>query len=118
MDEEKIALLMKNLELTREEAIQVMEDDKKIDKGEKLFELTPEQKKFAKQQIMIKNKAHKKPTVREKKVDNDKAEIIQILVNALTENGMDNFEITNAEREFTFQANGRKLKIVLSAPRS
>ena len=39
---------MKTLDLTREQALQVIEDDKRIDKGEKLFELTDEQKANAK----------------------------------------------------------------------
>jgi hypothetical protein len=41
--------LMKNLGISREEALQVIADDKAIDKGEKLFELSAEQKKAAKQ---------------------------------------------------------------------
>ena len=48
MDEKLIAKHMKVLGITREEAIQLIEDDRKIDKGEKLFELTPEQKQASK----------------------------------------------------------------------
>ena len=40
--EEKIAKLMKSLGISREEAIELMEEDKRIDRGEKLNELDPE----------------------------------------------------------------------------
>ena len=40
--EKQIEKLMSALHCTREEAIEVIEADKKIDKGEKLFELSPE----------------------------------------------------------------------------
>ena len=43
-DKKQIELLMKCLDITEDEAIQVLKDDKAIDKGEKLFEQTPEQK--------------------------------------------------------------------------
>ena len=44
----QIEKLMKNLGISEEEALQVLADDKAIDKGEKLFELSEEQKKVAK----------------------------------------------------------------------
>ena len=40
--------LMKALDITEEEALQVIADDKAIDKGEKLFELSAEQEKASK----------------------------------------------------------------------
>ena len=42
--ENRILQLMTALKISREEALQVLEDDKRIDRGEKLFELTDEQK--------------------------------------------------------------------------
>ena len=48
MDEKLIQSHMKILGITREEAIQLIEDDRRIDKGEKLFELTAEQKQASK----------------------------------------------------------------------
>ena len=47
-EKEKVAKLMKNLDLTEAEAIELMEADKQIDKGAKLFELTAEQEKASK----------------------------------------------------------------------
>ena len=52
MDEKLIAEYMKTLDLSRDEAIQLIMDDKAIDKGEKLFELSTEQKKVAKKYTM------------------------------------------------------------------
>ena len=54
--------LMKNLGISREEALQVIADDKAIDKGEKLFELSAEQKKAAKQATRADNKPRSAPT--------------------------------------------------------
>ena len=53
---------------------------------------------------------------REKKADDDKADIMALVINALE--GVDNLVIVNAEREIAFEFNNRKFKIVLSAPRS
>ena len=93
---------------------------KKIDKGEKLFELSKEQEKASKKA----RQADRKPTVykfdnskREKKKDAEKSEIISALVSSI-ENLGGSVEITNAEREFIFHLNNVKYKIVLSKPRS
>ena len=49
MDNE-IKKLMSLLDISYEEALELAEDDKKIDKGEKMdFDLTPEQEKNVKQ---------------------------------------------------------------------
>ena len=47
--EEQIQKMMKALGISREEALEVIADDKRIDKGEKLFELSAEQEKASKQ---------------------------------------------------------------------
>ena len=45
---EQVKKMMKALDITEAEALQLIEDDKRIDKGEKLFELTKEQQKASK----------------------------------------------------------------------
>ena len=118
--EKQIEKLMSTLKCTREEAIEVIEDDKKIDKGEKLFELSPELEAGAKKA----RQADRKPTVynfdtRQRKEDSDKRAIINLLFKTIgLQDECKNIGITNAEREIEFVWNGRKLKIVLSAPRS
>ena len=116
VNEKRIADLMKALECTREEALEIIADDEAIDSGEKLFELTPEQEKASKQARQGPRKKNSKPTVRERKVDNDKRTLIKYLNEAVE--FCDKVEITNPERQIDFVYNGRKFRIVLSAPRS
>ena len=76
---------LRKLGLTDAEIQQVLEDDKRIDKGEKLFELSAEQEKASK----LARQADRKPTVykldntagkRSKKADTDKQEIMRKLL--------------------------------------
>ena len=120
LDPQIVALA--KLGLTDEEIKQVLADDKRIDKGEKLFELSAEQEREAKK---VRNVGRAptayKFTKRERKPDEDKKVLCQTMIEALIEAGMvDNstLHIENIEREFLFKHNGRKYKVVLSAPRS
>ena len=117
--EKQIEKLMATLKCTREEAIGVIEDDKKIDKGEKLFELSPELEAGAKKA----RQADRKPTVynfdtkdKKRKADEDKAKLIAILAESLEQVEIIP-TVTNAEREMEFIYNDRKFKLTLSAPR-
>ena len=116
----QILHLMRTLGVTQEEAKDIIECDQKIDKGEKLFELSQEGKKAEREMKQTRSvDAYGKTRTREKKEDSQKQEIIQIIADAL-DNTLDltEIKIENAEREFTFRTNGRKFKIVLSCPRS
>jgi hypothetical protein len=118
MDKDRIDLLMKNLGITESEAIEVLEADQQIDKGEKLFELTAEQSKASKQARTVpRTPTAYNFTKRERKADDSKRELIDLLVESLTPK-VNNLDVVNAERELTFIYNDRKFKIVLSAPRS
>ena len=108
---DKISLLMAKLNCTYAEAIEVAKADDEIDHGAKLFELDDELKAGAK-------KARSAPhgytfTQRERKVDTDKRELINLLAEAVGE-----CKVTNPEREIELTYNGRKFKITLSAPRT
>lgn len=114
---------LRKLGLTDAEIEQVLADDKRIDKGEKLFELTAEQEKASKQA----RKADRAPTVykldntagkRSKKANTDKQAIINALDEAICRIADAQSEVTNAEREILFHYKGTKYKVVLSAPRS
>ena len=129
MDKDRINLLMKNLGITESEAIEVLEADQQIDKGEKLFELTAEQSKTSKQaRIVPRTPTAYNFTKRERKADNDKRRIIEYIKNALVNEIHTSLtdidylavevDVINPERELVFNYNGRKFKIVLSAPRS
>ena len=114
---------LKKLGLTDEEIKQVLDDDKKIERGEKLFELTAEQEKASKQA----RQGERKPTVykldnekgkRSKKANADKQFLVQSIVDKVNEFADKPAEITNAERELIFFYKDTKYKIVLSAPRT
>jgi hypothetical protein len=117
-EEKKISQMMSLLRCSREEAIQVIEDDKRIDRGEKLFELTPDQKQAAKQA----RQAPRAPTVykftqREKKAKPEKAQICSAMIEGLQSLGIADLDVTNEEREFLFTLNGVKYKVTLACPR-
>lgn len=121
-DKERVMTCARILGLSIEEATEMLADDERIDRGEKLFELSPEQKKASKtaRQAPRKVDAYGKTTTRERKADTDKSDLIQLIAKALwnSPDFVSQFEVTNPEREITLTANGRKFKIVLSAPRS
>lgn len=117
--------LMKNLNLSREEALEVIKSDKEIDKmtmTQLNAQLTDEQKKAIKS---VTKTGEKKPTVykfdttnKSKKENPTKRELVAVIQNALAEFGVEQLEVTNIEREMVFNFNGSKFKVVLSAPRT
>lgn len=120
MDETLIQKHMSVLGISRDEAIELIEDDKRIDKGEKLFELTAEQKQASKKA----RQADRKPTVykfdtskRKRPANENKRLLIETLKQALENIGA-NVEVTNIEREMVLMFEETKYKVVLSAPRS
>ena len=113
--EEKIQKLMKSLNISREEAIELMEEDKAIDRGEKLYELPKELQAGAKKARQADRK--KTETKREKKPKPEKEEICSAMMDGLRELGVEEFEILNAEREFIFHRDGVKYKVTLACPR-
>ena len=117
-DKKQIALLMKCLDITEQEAIQVLNDDKAIDKGEKLFEQTPEQKANSKKYTKVGIKTNKKPdnvTDKPKKVDKNKLNTFDLFVNFAKENGT--VEIVKENAEFTVLINEQKYRIKLTKAR-
>lgn len=125
MDEKRITELMQTLDLTREEAIELVQEDEKVDKmtvKETESDLTAEQKqaiKKAKGGAKAVDAFGKKRVV-ERKVDEDKRTLINLLYSTLhrgDDPACENIEITNSERQIDFNMNGRRFRIVLSAPR-
>ena len=110
---------LKKLGLSDEEIADVIETDKRIDKGEKLFELDKELEKGAKKARSAGNCNGYTKAKREKKVDRQKQFIIETISRALAGHlGGSVHEITNPEREILVEYCNRKFKIVLSCPRS
>lgn len=125
MDEKRIAELMQTLDLTREEAIELIQEDEKVDKmtvKETESDLTAEQKqaiKKAKGGAKAVDAFGKKRVV-ERKADEDKRTLISLLYSTLhsaDDPSCENIEVTNPERQIDFKMNGRRFRIVLSAPR-
>lgn len=121
-DNEIIERNMKILDISKEEATQMLEDDKRIDKGEKLFTLTPEQEKASKKARQADRKkrttVYKFDTSKRKKPENKgKQNIVNALTSAVEGLGAENLDVTNNEREFFFELDGTKYKVVLSMPR-
>lgn len=118
MDEAQIQKLMKALNISREEAIQVILDDKEIDRGAKMFELDPELEAGAKKARQAERKASSTPVKREKKAKPEKAEICSAMMDGLKALGVEDFTVNNPEREFIFIKDGVKYKVTLACPRS
>lgn len=110
--------LMK-LGMSEAEARQVLEDDKKIDRGEKMpFDLSKDAEKATRQ---YRQADRAKPFVpnlkpRERKPNMAKRDIIQVLDEALTDIA-DDVTVTNIERQIDFVLDGVRYRVVLSAPR-
>ena len=117
IDEKLIEKYMKCLKITREEAIQTIEDDRRIDRGEKLFELDPELEKGAKKARQADRKKNS-TTNREKKAKPEKAEICCAMIQGLEGLGIEDLNVANPEREFSFTLKGVKYKVTLACPRS
>ncbi len=114
--EDRIQKLMVKLNISRAEAVELLEEDKRIDRGEKLYELPDEFKAGAKKARQADRKpAERKP--REKKRDEDKEFLLTTLFHTILPL-CETYKVTNAEREFSFTFRGRKYKVVLSCPRS
>lgn len=118
-DETQLSRIKAGLKCSDAEAAEILAYDKAIDHGEKTpHDLTPAQNKVAQSYART---GTRKPTVykfttRERKPNEPKREIIQVLVDALTPI-CDNMEVTNAERQLDFDFHGVKYRVVLSAPR-
>lgn len=110
--------IMRVLGLSSEEADDVLAYDKAVDKGEKTpYDLTKEQEK----EVRKYRQADRKPTAykfqkRERKPNATKAGIIAEISTFLQENcgfQVENVEIINKERQFSFQIGEDKFEITL-----
>jgi hypothetical protein len=97
---------MKTLELTQEEAEQLMRDDSAIDKGEKMpFDFTKEQEKVAKDMRRVRRAvdAFGKTRTVERKVDTTKENFIEMLKEYLSGiSNIQNITIVNTSNEISF----------------
>ena len=116
--------IMRILKVSSEEADQIMADDKRIDRGEKMeFDLSPEQEK----EIRKYRQADRKLTVynfnkpRERKPNATKSGIIEEIAKFLQENSqfsIENLEVTNKERQISFSVGENKYEFTLVQKRT
>lgn len=118
VDEKRLADTMRKLDMTREEVLAMWADDDEVDHMKKKSDidsdLTAEQKKVVKK---MKNVGTKKPTVykhdtREKKLDERKVEIIAQTADFL-KNCVENVQISNPQKEISFEVNGESYSFSL-----
>lgn len=121
-DEKQILTCMKNLDLTREEAIEMLMEDAETD-GMSMKEInatmTAEQKQTVK--AMTNSKEHKTKTAynfnkRTRKTDDEKVTFIQKLFD-FVKDFTENAEILKPEREITFILNGNSYSLTLTKHR-
>lgn len=117
----RVELFQKNLGLSYEDACQLLYDDKAVDKinstKELNSDLTPEQRKVAKQAKNVsKGATGKQSQPKERKVDEDKKLLIAEIANFLNTLGAET-EIENDQKIIRLVFNERKFKLDLSATR-
>jgi hypothetical protein len=113
--DKQIEKLMKLLKISEEEAIQLVADDKAIDRGERMsFDLSKEQEKQAKKYANVGEKTKKterKAPVR--KENATKSTIIAEISAFLAEKGYEMVEITNKERQIAFKVGENDYELTL-----
>lgn len=119
----KVEEIMRLLDCTEEEAIDVIETDKIIDKGGRTqYDLPIEQEKEALKIGAVKDRMAKdKSTNMRGKVRAEnptKAQIIADLADFLTENGKENVKITNKERQIAFSIGETNFELTLVQKRA
>ena len=123
MTEKEILHAMKTLDLTREEAIEMLQEDAEIDHGADPHPLTSEQEKASKAARIVSTGPRATPVKRERKPNEDKRELIAAFEEMLNyydiqaDTRAEKVIVTNPERQIDFEYRGTRYRIVLSAPR-
>ena len=115
MAKDRVAELMAQLKCTKEEALEIIECDKAIDRGERVyFDLDPEAEKQAKKYANTGTRqTNGQKTERKRKENPTKATVIAELVQFLAENGYEMVEITNKERQIAFKVGENAYELTL-----
>jgi hypothetical protein len=107
--------IMKSLNCSKEEAEQILADDRAIDRGERMeFDLSPEAEKQAKKYANTgTRKTEGAKTERKRKENPTKAGVIAEIAKFLAENGYETVEITNKERQIAFKIGENAYELTL-----
>ena len=116
--EDRIKAVMLAANCSYEDAVQVIEDDEAIDKGERLdweptLEEEKEMRKATRLKVDRKPSGERKPRARE--ADTVKREIVAKVAEAMSQ--YENVEIANVEREVTFVIDGAEYSLTLTKHR-
>lgn len=106
------------LGMTEAEAVETVLYDDEVEHGRPTeFDLTPEQEKVAKKYTAVgtKKRTNYTFTKRERKPNEAKRELIEILRQALAE--MDNVKVSNIERQIDFDFEGEQFSVTLTQHR-
>lgn len=112
----KLTKLMQTLNISKEEAEEIIQEDEEIDRGAKLHELPEELKVGAKKARQADRKSPAKVN-RERKVDEEKKFLLELLQAPLQNAGATALEMkTETEISFAFGDNHYTLKLTKHRP--
>lgn len=112
----KLTKLMQTLNISKEEAEEIIQEDEEIDRGAKLHELPEELKVGAKKARQADRKTPAKVN-RERKVDEEKKFLLELLQAPLQSAGATALEMkTETEISFAFGENHYTLKLTKHRP--
>ena len=107
--DEELAKSEKILKISREEAIQLWLDDNDYTVNETVEELTKKAKSFRHYE---KGDKERKKTTRERKIDEEKKYLLNLLINAVNNENCINSVKNEAEFSFTFGENNYSVKLI------
>ena len=117
--ENQVEKLMRILDVTEAEALDIIAYDKAVDKGQKTqYDLSKEQQEVVRKMKNVDTKAPRTYTFtkRERKPNEAKREIIAALYDFITKAVVDaesDAKITNAERQIAFSLDGESFELTL-----
>lgn len=120
MAETQVERIMKHLNCSKEEALEIIACDKAIDRGERMeFDLPIELEKEAKKMSNVgSRKTDGKKVERKRKENPTKSTLITEISQFLTENGYENVQITNKERQIAFSVGENSFELTLVQKRA
>ena len=117
----QVEKLMKVLGLTEEEALQVIADDKAIDRGERMsFDLDKETEKQAKKYANVGTRKTTEKVAKNRKENPTNATVITEIFKFLNENAeisAENVVILNKERQISFKIGDNSFELTLTQKR-
>ena len=114
MADNQLERIMRNLKCSKEEAEQILADDKAIDRGERMsFDLSKEAEKQAKKYANSDTRKTSGKTERKRKENPTKAGVIAEIAKFLAEIGYEMVEITNKERQIAFKIGENDYELTL-----